>query len=618
MSSAPTPHPDAVRSALAEVISSPGFTNSERMVRFLRYVVEKTLAGDPDAIKEYTLGIEVFDRDPSFDPKMETIVRVEARRLRRKLQEYYDGPRGQASIRIEMPSPGYAPVFSVLESASPNPAEPEPKPRKPRFAWLAVAGGLLAVGLIGAAYWSMRPTTNQLNSVAVLAFANLSGDPNLEYFSDGFSEEVIDRLTSIPDLRVAARTSAFEFKKNPLDIREIGRRLNVDALVEGSIRRGGDTVRITAQLVRSSDGIHIWSKSWDRPLKDVLAVETEIATAIAESFQRSLASSRSSAGVPPSLEAHDLYLLGRYHWNQQEPEELERAIAYFNQAIARSPDYALAYSGLSEVYSYQIDLDFAPTAEVASKARAAADRALVLDDALAEAHTSRGLVAVEADWDFARAEREFQRALQLKPGFAYGIHWYAHYFEYLGRPAEGLPYLQRAIALDPLSRMYRLDLSANYYQQRQFDQALAEVERGRTIEREWPLFDLATAVAYLARGDNARAVESARSAAQKLGPMPLAMVTLIQAEAASGNQAAARAELLRMQQAATQGYVPAFAFSLAHYALGNREEGFQWLQRAFDQRNGGLMWMRSWPLFDPVKKDPRAKLLLDRVGVNRP
>lgn len=604
MSSPFQPGPEAVRAALAAITASPGFANSDRMVRFLRHVVEKSLAGEAGEIKEYTLGVEVFDRDASFDPKSETIVRVEARRLRKKLQEYYDGPGQGDAVRIELPGPGYAPVFAGV--AAPAPAK--------RVPWIPIAMGFVVVAL-GAGYWLTRPVPGpELRSVAVLPFANLSGDANLEYFSDGFTEEVIDQLASIPDLHVAARTSAFGFKNKGQDVREIAQQLGVDALVEGSIRRGGNTVRVTAQLIRASDGIHIWSKSWDRELKDVLALETELAGLIAQSFQRSLKADPAKA--PSSLEAHDLYLLGRYHWNREEPAELEKAIEYFNQAIAKSPDYALAYSGLSEVYSYQIDLDYLPTKEVAPKAHAAVDKALALDDTLAEAHVSRGLVAMDADWDFATAGREFERAMQLKPGYAHSVHWYAHYLENLGRPADGLMQMQRAIALDPLSNMYQLDVAGNFFLQRLFEQSLAQVERARKLDPQWPMFDLAESAALLGKGDAPRAAEAARKASQALGPMPLAMVILIEAEAAAGNQAAARAEFAKMEQAAQQGYVPAFAFALAHYALGNRNDGYQWLQRALEQRNGALIWLRNWPLFDAARKDPRAQALLESIQKN--
>lgn len=223
---------------------------------------------------------------------------------------------------------------------------------------------------------------------------------------------------------------------------------------------------------------------------------------------------------------------------------------------------------------------------------------------------------MDADWDFATAGREFERAMQLKPGYAHSVHWYAHYLENLGRPADGLMQMQRAIALDPLSNMYQLDVAGNFFLQRLFEQSLAQVERARKLDPQWPMFDLAESAALLGKGDAPRAAEAARKASQALGPMPLAMVILIEAEAAAGNQAAARAEFAKMEQAGQQGYVPAFAFALAHYALGNRNDGYQWLQRALQQRNGALIWLRNWPLFDAARKDPRAQALLESIQKN--
>ena len=219
-----SPSPESIRLALAAVLASPGFRNAERMARFLRFVVEKSLAGESDSVKEYSLGAEVFDRPPTFDSKTDTIVRVEARRLRKKLQEYYEGPGAADPVRIDIPTPGYTPAFTLRETPIVEP-QPQAAPVRNRLVlFVALAATLIAAG---ASWWIIHPKSSTLTSVAVLPFNNMSGDPSQEYFSDGFTEEVIDRLTSIPNLRVAARTSAFEFKNKPQDVREIGRRLNL-------------------------------------------------------------------------------------------------------------------------------------------------------------------------------------------------------------------------------------------------------------------------------------------------------------------------------------------------------------------------------------------------------
>ena len=586
-------------------MASAGFRNSDRMVRFLRLIVEKALAGEAGGLKEYTLGVEVFDRDTAFDPKNDTIVRVEARRLRRKLEEYYAGAGANDAVRIEMPTPGYAPVFRETAKTV---ASEAPAAAKRRWVWPAVA--LLAV-IAGAGWWWTARSSGGLTSVAVLPFSNMSGDAKFEYFSDGFTEELIDRLSAIPDLRVAARTSSFQFKGRPFDIREIARRLNVDAVVEGSVRRAGATVRITAQLVRASDGYHVWSRTWDRQGKGVLEVETEVASAIAESYRLSL---QPAHGKAPSLAAHDLYLVGRSHWHTFEPEEIFKAIEYFEQAIALSPDYALAYSGLSEAYSYLIELDIVPTREFAPKARAAADKALALDETLAEAHTSLGLVKMDAEWDFAGAGRSFERALELRPRFAYGIHWHGHYLENIGRVEEGCAEMRRASEIDPLDRVYQVDIAMCRYKQRRFDEAGEQLKRAREMDPKWPLFDLTECLIGLGQKNAPAALAAARRSETGLGPAPITLVLLAQSEGLAGNRQGGQEQLKRLLAAGRSGYVPAYSVALAYYAMGDAAQGYAWLRQAWNDRNGALVWLGRAPMFDAARLDRRGEQLLSHVG----
>ncbi len=600
-----------MRAALEAVVSSAGFRNSDRKVRFLRVIVEKAIAGDPGAAKEYTLGVEVFDRPPDFDPKNDTIVRVEARRLRRKLEEYYAGPGANDPLRIDMPSPGYGPVFleTLVESAQPIPP-PAPRP-KPWWKLAALAALLIAAPGI---WWLLKKLAADLTSVAVLPFANMSGDPQQEYFSDGFTEELIDRLSAIPNLRVAARTSSFQFKGRAADIRDIAKRLNVDAVVEGSVRRAGDTVRITAQLIRASDGYHVWSRTWDRQGKGVLEVETDVASAIAESYRLTLSPIHLTA---PSLQAHDLYLVARSHWHTLEPEELLKAVDYFHQAIALAPDYALAHSGLSEAYSYLIDMDVAPTRDLAPKARAAALKAIELDPTLAEAYTSLGLVKMDAEWDFPGAGESFRKALALKPRFAYGVHWNAHYLENTGHIDEGCAEMRRAAQIDPLDRVYQVDITMCLYRQHRFAEALDQLARVRELDPRWPLFDLTETLIALGRNDAPAALAAARRTERTLGPAPISFVLLAQAEALAGNPAGARAQLARLQNAQRSSYVPAYCLALAHYAAGDLPKGYEYLRGAWDDRNGALVWLGRTEMFHPARQDARAAELLNHVGDSR-
>jgi TolB-like protein/Tfp pilus assembly protein PilF len=595
--------PEAIRAALDRIASSPGFENSERMVRFLRFAVEKTLAGEAEQLKEYVLGVEVFDRAQTFDPKVDTIVRVEARRLRRKLKEYYESAGAQDRVRIQMPTPGYAPVFVAAS------AESAPPRWKFRLVW--VASGLAVAGL-GIGWWASRPKAVTIDSIAVLPFANLSPDKNQEYFCDGFTEELISTLSGIDGLRVVARTSTFAFKDKAEDIREIGRKLNAAAVLEGSVRRSGDTLRITAQLIRTADGYHVWSRSYDRGTKDVLAVQEEISRLIADTVRHPL--DRTRGGSVPKMEAYDLYLLGRYHWTKEVPEEFDKAVDYFEKSIAADPKFALANSGLSEVYSYMIDLDYAPTAEILPRARAAADRALALDDSMAEAHTARGLVAHELEWDQVRAGKEFLRTIELKPGYAFGVHWYGHFLEYQGRAEEGRAELNRAMASDPLNGMYLVDLAMNSYKLRRFDAALADVDRLKKLLPDYPFAEVVAGMVATAQGDWTRALAAYQKTREQLGPVPFVLGLIGQTEALAGNRAAAQSNLAELEKMSHSGYVPAFCFAMINYALGDREKGFSNIRKAFEDRNAVLVWLKHTPMFDGAAADPRAKELLDRAG----
>jgi TolB-like protein/Tfp pilus assembly protein PilF len=597
--------PEEILAAQAKIVSSSGFQNSDRMVRFLRFVVEKTLAGDQDQLKEYLLGVEVFDRPESFDPKVDTIVRVEARRLRKKLKEYYDADGAADTVRIEVPPPGYVPVFSKLLTE-----EPVVVPRKiAGWVWVAVGVVVLAGVVFGIA---RRAGASKIDSIAVLPFSDMSEARDQEYFCDGFTEELISALASTEGLRVVARTSAFAFKGKAGDIREIARKLDAGAILEGSVRRSGGTARITAQLIRASDGYHLWSKSYDRRLEDVLVVQQEIAGLIAATLQKQLVTVERPKAL--NLEAHDLYLLGRYHWNRFDQGDLEKAVGYFEKAIALDPSSAQAYSGLSDAYSYMIDGDMAPTGEILPKARAAADKALELDPNSAEAHTARGLVAHELEWDQARAKKEFLRALELKPSYAYGIHWYSHFLEWEGKMDEAAEQMGRALAIDPLARLYTIDLAMIRYKQRRYDQALKGVDKAAELDPDYFLLDSSRGLIYEAQKDWPRALARFRKARDKMPGDPTALGFLAQVEALSGNKAEARELLAEMRAASAKAYVPDYLVALVEFALEDVAEGRAALKRAIAGHSGMLVWMRSTPLFDRARADAEGKALLESVG----
>lgn len=464
-SAAATPAPElsagSIRLALDKILSSPGFINADRLTRFLRYTVEETLNGQTDKLKETLLGIEVFNRKTTYDPRVDAVVRTEAVKLRARLRDYYDSEGREDGLIIDLPKGGYVPAFRIREKV------PETQPaaaietydntRRGHDWRPAIAGGVILVVLAVSIFLTTRVRKHvgpgaggpEVASIAVLPFADLSPDRDQEYFCDGMTEEIIDALAKVDGFRVVARTSSFAFKGKQQDIREIGKKLNVGAVLEGSVRKDGNLLRVTAQLNSVSDGYHLWSQTYERELKDVFSVQDEIAKAIVNTLQLKLATPRPKRAV--NVEAYDLYLQGRYHWNRWRLEGAERGLQFFEQATQKDPKYAAAYAGIADSYAWLGFFGNVAPSEAMPKARAAADKAIALDDTLAEAHTSLGYVKALYDYDWSGAEREFLRAIQLNPGladahFGYGIVFLAPQ----ERGAEALREMLLARDLDPL------------------------------------------------------------------------------------------------------------------------------------------------------------------------
>ena len=428
---------EAARRQLERVLASAGFSRNERLAGFLRFVVEQHLEGRDDEIKESVIALEVFGRGPNHDPKQDSIVRTEAGRLRARLGEYYVGEGKDDVLVIELPKGGYVPVFrqAAVEPAttSSGPAVNSPQSglrgrlekyysgemetRKPvaRKNWHTAAAwiGLLAVAALSGltVFQSARKSSipRPEKSIAVLPFLDLSPTKDQEYFCDGMTEELISELAKSAGLRVVARTSVFAFKGKPLDVRQVGKLLNVATVLEGSIRKDGDHLRITAQLIGVSDGYHLWAESYDRDLKDVFAVQKELSSSIAGALQVSL------GGLPPpvrdtsSLEAYNLYLLGRYHWSKRSEPELDASVLDFEAAVRLDPAYARAYAGLADAYLQLGRWAFRDPRETMPRARHYALKALELSESLAEAHTSLGAIHLFYDWDLSQ-----RRAANMK------------------------------------------------------------------------------------------------------------------------------------------------------------------------------------------------------------
>jgi serine/threonine-protein kinase len=566
---------EAARRELARLLASPVFTQSERMSRFLRLIVEYRLEGRADELKEYLLGTQVFDRPADYDSRLDPIVRVEARRLRNKLKSYYQSEGLHDDIEIEVPTGGYAPVFRRRASAP------------------ARAPG-------------------SLSGIAVLPFSNLSSEPDNEYFSDGLTEELIHRLTKVEGLRVVAWNSAARFRRGERDLTSAAEHLRAGAVLSGSVRRSGGRLRIAAQLIETATGTYVWSETYDRELRDLFAVQEEIARAIIDALR--LRFSGGHVRPAPNLEAYNLYLKGRYHWNRRSPEGLRKSVEYYRQALEIEPQMAICYAGLADGYVLLADYGLARPDESIATARAAAERAIALDPLLGEAHASLALIRSTRDWEWADAGRHYARSIELNPGYATARHWHAvDYFAPLGRHAEAASEIEMAIRLDPLSPIILEGKGLLHTLARNYEEAIRVYREVLELEPGFLKALSALGRASIQLGRFEEAIEFLGRAHQQCGDLPNVAAALGQAYALAGNRAQARAVLAQLASMAERHYVPTTSFAVVHLGLGEREQALEWLERGLERRDLPMTALKVHPVYDSLRSHPRFQALVAAV-----
>ena len=457
--------------------------------------------------------------------------------------------------------------------------------------------------------------------LAVLPFQNLTGDAAQEYFSDGMTEEMITQLGNLDPqhLGIIARTSVMHYKSGQAPLDQIGRELGVQYVLEGSVRRDSDKVRITAQLIQMKDQTHLWARQYDRDLSNLLVLQGEIAHEIADEIQLTLGDHKEiTASSQPSLsaqtyEAYDLYLKGRYFWNQRTIEGFRRAIWYFQQSIYKEPNYARSYAGLADSYTLLNSYTGAPQTKFMPKARAAAVKALELDENLAEAHTSLALITENYDWDWQTAEKEYRRAIELNPNYATAHHWYAEYLAWRGRFDEAFQESEKARKLDPLSLIIAVDNGQILYYSRQYDRAIAKF---RTVLDRDANFRTGLMIGpYDQKGMFADALADCERWRRSYGDSPFNLSILAYIYGRSGQPARARHALAELQALNRRQPMDPAVISWAYLGLGDNDQALAWLEKAYAQHSNAMVTLKVEPRYDPLRSDPRFHDLMRRVGL---
>ena len=457
-------------------------------------------------------------------------------------------------------------------------------------------------------------------AIAVMPFANLSDETEQEYFCDGMTDEIIGALTRVDGLRVVARSSVFAFKGRHVDAREVGSRLDVGAVLEGSVRKAGNMLRIAVQLVDVAGGANLWSERYNREMEDVFAIQEEIAEAIVGSQAvRQLGREHHRAPAvrrhTRNLEAYNLYLKGRYHWNKRTAEELRAAIDYFEQAIARDPAYALAYAGLADCHNVIGYYGAEAPAATFPKARVNAVKAIDLDGTLAEAHTSLAFATLLYDWDWSSAEQGFLRALTLNPDYSTAHHWYAEYLTFVGRMEEAVDHARKLLVLDPLSPIILTLVGWVHFYEREYDMAIEVLEGVLDLDRDFVPARLWLGLSHERKGSRDVATSILQRAVEVEGDNPSLLSALGRVLAVSDDTEGARQLLQRLRDRAAKRHVPAYHIAALHAALGETGEALRCLEEAQRQRDLWLLFLRIDPVWDALREDLRFGEMVRRVGL---
>ena len=482
----------------------------------------------------------------------------------------------------------------------------------------ALALAVLAVVLTGIAYlYFARSSSAAIDSVAVLPFVNASADPNAEYLSDGITESIINSLSQLPKLRIVPRSTVFRYKSREIDAVKIGRELNVRAVLTGKVAHRGEILSIQTELVDVASESQLWGEQYNRRLSDILTVQQEIANEISEKLRLKLTGEekrRITKSYTENTEAYQLYLRGRYYWNKRTAEGLKRGLGFFQQAIEKDPNYALAYTGLADSYNLLGSYGVLRPIEAYPKANAAAAKALQIDDTLPEAHASLAFTMARYDWAWPGAEREFRRAIELNPKYASAHHWYATaYLGPTGKLDEAIGEIKKAQELDPLSLIINTELGRLLYYARQYDESIEQLRKTIEIDPTFWVAHTYLGWSYEQKGKYEEAIAQAQKGIESSGGNPRAVAGLGHAYAIAGEKGEAQKILSKLQEMSRRDYVSPVSIALIYTALGEKDRAFEWLQKGYESRDEGLVWIKVDPKFDNIRSDPRFADLTRRV-----
>ena len=592
----------------------------------LEEIIEKALAKDPDeryqTAKDLLIDLRNLKRKLDVDAEIERTVAPELRSMTG------GASNAQATISsAQQPSARTDRVEPAQPTSSASAIVSQIKQHKRGALTIALSLLFAAAAIAIYFYFAKRksePTNpasvETIDSIAVLPLVNESHDPNVDWLADGLTETIIYKLSQLPNLKVLARSTVFRYKGRDVDPAQVARELNVHAVLTGRVLQHGDGLTVSAELIDARDNRLLWGEHYERKMTDLNAVQQEIAREVSEKLQQKLTGEEQKQLArhdTTNSEAYQFYLKGRYYWGKRTPDNLRKAIVYFQQALERDPTYALAYSGLADAYGLLPNYGGNPPSETMPQARAAAQKALELDDNLAEAHASLAEILHNYYWDFPREEIELKRALELNPNYATAHQWYAEYLSCMGRHDEAIVEARRALELDPLSLIINRVLADVYYYARRYDEAIDQYRKTLEIDPSFPVAHAVLAGAYRMKGMYAEAVaENAK--AEELGISggnKQSAAAMLDAYAKGGWKGFLQHLIALLKEESKQNYISPYLIAALYADLGEKDEAFAQLEKSYQQRDAFMTYIKVEPQFDSLRSDLRFADLVRRIGL---